>query len=284
MSRPLRIEFSGALYHVTASGKCRDAIYFGDDDRAQFIGLLAEVCAGYNWRLHAYCLMTNHYHLLVETPDGNLSKGMRQFNGIYTQWINRTHRRVGHLFQGRFKAILVEKESYLLELARYIVLNPVRAGMVPVAQEWPWSSYAATAGLAEEPSWLTTGVVLGRLARSRRTAQERYTHFVAEGVNQASPWDGLRGQIFLGSEQFVEQMQGQLSPHAFLDDVPHVQRRLPPQPLAVYLQLAGDRDTAIYRAYRSGGYSLKEIGDHFGLHYSRVSRIVKKIKGAKDQT
>ena len=148
MSRPLRIEFSGALYHVTARGNRRESIFLDDGDQARFLDVLGEVCRHFNWQLHAYCLMTNHYHLLIETPDGNLSKGMRQLNGVYTQRFNRTHGRVGHVFQGRFKGILVQKESYLLELARYIVLNPVRAGMVPFAQDWPWSSYRATVGLA----------------------------------------------------------------------------------------------------------------------------------------
>lgn len=130
MARPLRIEFTGALYHVTSRGDRREAIYEDDTDRIRFLEVLGQVAADFNWVVHAYCLMTNHYHLVVETPDGNLSKGMRQLNGVYTQYSNRRHRRVGHLFQGRFKAILVDRDSYLLELARYVVLNPVRAGMV----------------------------------------------------------------------------------------------------------------------------------------------------------
>jgi REP-associated tyrosine transposase len=132
MARPLRIEFAGALYHVTARGNNREAIFLGADeaDREAFLEILGAICERFNWVCHAYCLMTNHYHLLIETPDANLSGGMRQLNGVYTQYVNRTHRRVSHLFQGRFKGILVEREGYLLELARYVVLNPVRAGMV----------------------------------------------------------------------------------------------------------------------------------------------------------
>jgi len=129
MARPLRIELAGALYHVTSRGDERRPIFFEDGDRSAFLAVLGEVIARFGWLCHAYCLMTNHYHLLVETPHANLSQGMRQLNGVYTQYVNRSHRRVGHLFQGRFKGILVEKESYLLELARYVVLNPVRAGM-----------------------------------------------------------------------------------------------------------------------------------------------------------
>ena len=160
MARPLRLEFAGALYHVTSRGDRREDIYEDDEDRVAFLNVLASVARRFNWLVHAYCLMSNHYHLLIETPDGNLSQGMRQLNGVYTQYSNRRHRRVGHLFQGRYKAILVQKESYLLEVACYIVLNPVRAGMVRSAGDWPWSSYRATAGREAIPEWLTTDWVL----------------------------------------------------------------------------------------------------------------------------
>ena len=130
MARPLRLEFAGALYHVTSRGDRREDIYLDDGDRQDWLAVLAHVCERFNWVVHAYCQMTNHYHLLVETVDGNLSQGMRQLNGLYTQRFNRRHRQVGHLFQGRYKAILVQKEAHLLELSRYVVLNPVRAGMV----------------------------------------------------------------------------------------------------------------------------------------------------------
>jgi len=138
MARPLRIEYAGALYHVTSRGDGREDIYLDDEDRELFLRVLGEVCDLFNWSVHAWCLMTNHYHLLVETPDSNLSKGMRYLNGVYTQRFNRKHSRVGHVFQGRYKAILVEKDAYLQELSRYIILNPVRAGMVESAEQWEW--------------------------------------------------------------------------------------------------------------------------------------------------
>ena len=150
MARPLRIEFAGALYHVTARGNARQDIYEDDDDRRIFLKYLARVCDRHEWLCHAYCLMPNHYHLLVETGKPTLSKGMMYLNGVYTQYYNRQHARVGHLFQGRFKAVLVEKDAYLLELSRYIVLNPVR-GVAKLAKGWLWSSYRATAGLAPSP-------------------------------------------------------------------------------------------------------------------------------------
>jgi REP element-mobilizing transposase RayT len=146
MTRPLRLEFSGALYHVTSRGDRREPVYRDDHDRRHWLSIMGLVCKRFNFVVHAYCQMTNHYHLLVETVDGNLSQGMRQLNGLYTQGFNRRHRLVGHLFQGRYKAILVQRERYLLALTRYIVLNPVRAGMVASPDQWPWSNHQFVAG------------------------------------------------------------------------------------------------------------------------------------------
>ena len=205
MARPLRIEFSGALYHVTSRGDGREDIYLDNFDRNNFLAVLDQVYERFNWQCHAYCLMTNHYHLLIETPEGNLSQGMRQLNGVYTQRFNRNHQRVGHVFQGRYNAILVEKESYLMELSRYIVLNPVRAKMVHTAQDWMWSSYRSTAGLAACPSWLYVDRLLSTFSKRKSSAIKKYRAFVAGGENQPSPWEGLKNQIYLGDDAFVEE-------------------------------------------------------------------------------
>ncbi len=278
MSRPLRLEFAGALYHVTSRGDRREDIYEDDEDRRAFISILDQVCESYNWRCHAYCLMNNHYHLLIETPDANLSKGMRQLNGVYTQRFNRAHRRVGHVFQGRYKAILVEKDSYLLELARYIVLNPVRAGMVRSAKDWPWSSYRATAGRTKAGESLTVNWLLAAFAKRRTSAIERYKKFVAEGKSQPSPWTQLRNQIFLGTDEFIEQMQSLVDGEKELSEIPSSQRRPEPKSLKEYEVACQDRNASILTAYRSGGYTLKEIGDHFELHYSTVSGLINSHK------
>jgi putative transposase len=144
MTRPLRIELSGGVYHVTSRGDGREDIYLTDADREIWLEVFSQVCARFNWICHAWCQMSNHYHILIETPEANLAKGMRQLNGVYTQRFNRIHEWVGHVYQGRYKAILVERDSYLLELARYVVLNPLRAKMVKRLENWPWSSYLAT--------------------------------------------------------------------------------------------------------------------------------------------
>ncbi|MGD0958784.1 MAG: transposase [Methylomonas sp.] len=281
MSRPLRIEFAGGLYHVTSRGDGREAIYLTDQDRLLFLELLGNVVETYNWAVHAYCLMDNHYHLLIETPDGNLSQGMRQLNGVYTQRFNRGHQRVGHVFQGRYKAIIVQKESYLLEVARYIVLNPVRAQMVNNPADWPWSNYRATAGFCDSPPWLTTDWLLSNFSEQRSAAVDGYVRFVAEGKNLPHLWKQLRNQVFLGSDIFVANLLNKLKNEPLIE-IPYAQRR----PLAKTLEEISkehDRDIAILQAYASGAYTLKEIGGHFGLHYSRISRIIKNSK-AKDKT
>ena len=221
MARPLRLEFTGAVYHLTGRGNARQKIFFNDADREMFVETLARVIERYGWIWHAYCLMANHYHLLVETPKANLSLGMRQLNGIYTQSFNRRHKRVGHLFQGRFKAILVEKDAYLLELCRYIVLNPVRVKGDIKMDGWKWSSYRATAGLASAPSFLSIDWVLGQFGKNRRAAQKRYREFVREGIG-SRPWDELKGQIYLGSDDFIEKHAAQ---DQELKEIPRAQRK-----------------------------------------------------------
>jgi REP element-mobilizing transposase RayT len=274
MARPLRIEFPGALYHVTSRGDRREPIYEDDADREQFLATLAEVVERYNWLCHAYCLMTNHYHLILETVEGNLSKGMRQLNGVFTQSSNRRHGRQGHLFQGRFKGILVDKDSYLLELSRYVVLNPVRAGMAQDPEQWFWSSYRATAGESTTPPWLETDFVLRQFAEDRDRAQARYRRFVLEGLGR-DIWQNLRQQIYLGDETFVEKMQAAVNIKGDRLSVPNIQRRPPPAPLADIAQSHPDRNSAILAAYATGAYSYAAIAAYFGIHLSTVGRIVR---------
>lgn len=277
MARPLRLEFAGALYHITSRGNERKPIYFDHADFEIFLSILGKVCERYNWVVYAYCLMPNHYHLLLETPEPNLSKGMRQLNGTFTQAINWKHQRVGHLFQGRFKAILVDKDPYFLELCRYVVLNPVRANMVQMLDDWPWSSWHAITGKAVAPDWLCTDALLARFAEQRSVAQKQYAKFVYQGKG-VKVWDKLSNQIFLGNEDFVQNHLALLNELEELSDIPKKQRRQAPKRLEEYEQAAKTRDEAIFAAYCSGGYTLKEIGSYFGLHYSRVSRIVAKVK------
>ncbi len=191
MARPLRLELAGGVYHVTSRGDRQEDIYLDDEDREAWLALLGRVCERFNWRCYAYCLMDNHYHIVIETVDGNLSKGMRQLNGVYTQHVNRRHARVGHVFQGRYKAILVEKDSYLLELSRYVVLNPVRAGIVKDLRKWPWSSYQAMTDEIAAPAWLQTEGLLGLFSKQRKRAITKYKDFVRAGIGLPSLWTAL---------------------------------------------------------------------------------------------
>ncbi|MEX5282732.1 MAG: transposase [Nitrospiraceae bacterium] len=279
MARPLRLEFPGALYHVTARGNARHAIVLDDQDRQRFLDVLARVVDRFHLLLHAYCLMDNHYHLLVETPEANLSKAMRQLNGVYTQAFNRRHRRVGHVLQGRFRAIVVDRDSYLLELCRYVVLNPVRAKSTRKPETYAWSSYRATAGLAATPPFLAVDWLLSQFGHQRLAAQRKYRAFVAEGMGQGSPWEHVQGQVLLGSERFIDRLRVGLQDKRALQEIPREQR-FAARPTLSHLfaaRLGTDRmrrNEVIRRAHVDHGYSLSEIGQAVGLHYSTISRIV----------
>jgi len=280
MSRPLRLELAGGLYHVTSRGDGREDIYLPDADRLAWLDVFGQVCKRFNWVCHAWCQMTNHYHLLIETPEAKLSQGMRQLNGVYTQRFNRAHARVGHVFQGRYKAILVERDSYLLELARYVVLNPLRAGMVKRLETWPWSSYLATCGQTPAPEWLKTDWILAQFGRQRASAIRKYVEFVHEGARLPSVWTQLQGQIYLGSESFVKKMQAEIEKRPALDEIPRTQRRTFTQALAD-LERCYPRNEAMARAYLSGQHTMLAIAEHFRVHYSTVSRMVRACENAK---
>ncbi len=273
MARPLRLEFAGGLYHVTSRGDRRENIYFDEADRKAWLTLLGQVCDRFNWVCHAWCQMSNHYHLVLETPEANLSQGMRQLNGVYTQHVNRKYDRVGHVFQGRYKAILVEKDAYLLELSRYVVLNPVRAGMVSDAAQWPWSSYAAMTAQEPAPPWLQTDWLLAQFGSVRADAVAHYCDFVRAGVGLPSLWDDLRGQIFLGSDAFLGKMQTLATEN--IAEIPRAQRRPLAMPLAHYVQTHRDDPRAgMAAAYASGDHTMLAIAQAFGVHYTTVSRAV----------
>ena len=282
MARPLRIELAGGLYDVTSRGDGREDIYGGDEDRQAWLELFGNVCVRFNWRCHAYCQMSNHYHLVLETPEGNLAQGMRQLNGVYTQQVNRRYGKTGHVFQGRYKAILVDKDSYLLELARYVVLNPVRAAMVKDARDWPWSSYRAMIGETPLPSWLQRDWLLGQFSAQRKRAIGMYIDFVRAGVGLPSLWGELKNQIYLGNEPFVARMQKQVAAMDTLGEVPRAQRRALAKPLSDYAKRHREAKAAMAAAYLSGDYSMKAIAEYFGVHYATVSRAVASLEGQEE--
>jgi len=272
MARPLRIEYPGAVYHVTARGDGREDIYLSDEDREIFLEVFAHVIKRFGWVCHAWCLMTNHYHLMIETPKGNLSQGMRQLNGVYTQRFNRQHARVGHVFQGRYKAILVEKDAHLLSLCRYIVRNPVAAGMVGDASAWKWSSYRATAGMENARVFDCVDWVLEQFGGSRK----RYREFVAEAPVSDSPLQEAAGSHVLGSDAFREDVQKMVKAGT---EVPRRQKHIAHLSLDDLMGSEIGRGAWMTAAYREQGYTMREIADFAEVHYSLVSKIIKAWEG-----
>jgi REP element-mobilizing transposase RayT len=297
MSRQLRLQYPGAVYHVTSRGNARQDIFADDADRARFLDLLAREIEQHRWRCHAYCLMDNHYHLLVETPEANLSRGMKRLNMSYAQSFNRRHERVGHLFQGRFHTVVVEKDSHLLELCRYLVLNPVRAGTVAAPEDWPWSSYRATASGRGQPDWLTTGWTLQHFGAQDAGARRAYRRFVREGIEAASPWDDLRAGAFLGGESFLRTMTervrrespDQIAASARQPDRPTAREigaavakaaRVPPETILDRRVSQATYRVAVYLLRRAASLPLAEVAALAGVSAPRVSQIQRGIEGA----
>jgi putative transposase len=277
MARPLRIEFSGALYHVTARGDRHEAIFVDNEDREALLQLLGEACRRFELTTHAYCLMGNHYHFVLETARPNLSRALRHLNGVYTQRFNRRHGRVGHVFQGRYKAIVVDREAYYLEVVRYVLLNPVRAKLVKHARQWEWSSYRAVMGLAPAMGGVDVQGLLWHVGASAGRARAVFARFIDEGAGQGTLWAKLNGQIYLGDEHFAERLRKRVASAGLSSEIPRLQRRGRVLPLAEYQRRHRVRDEAMALAYRSGHHTMQAIARHFGVHYATVSRAVRKV-------
>jgi len=281
MARPLRIEFPGGVYHVTSRGDRREPIFGDDQDRACLIDILAQALDRFDGAMLAYCLMGNHYHLVLQTRRGNLSRLMRHVNGVYAQAFNRRHGLVGHLFQGRFTAIHVDRDAYLMEVCRYTELNPVRARMVDAVADWPWSSYRAHCGLAALPPWLDTaalhGHLLGRSASTvddRLLAAELYAALVADGLGTSLWNNGLRQGIYLGEDAFIERTQARMRPVGpSTSEIPAAQRRKPAPAVSSFPKGAGRNEC---------GMTMSQIARAAGLSVSRVSRLIARLEAWPD--
>jgi len=277
MARPLRIEYEGAVYHVTSRGNAREDIYRSDEDREMFLDVLDYVVERFGWICHAYCLMTNHYHLMIETPQANLSRGMSRLNGMYTQRFNRKHSRVGHVFQGRFKSIIVDKDAYLLELSRYVVRNPVAARVVNNVGDWPWSSYQAMVGNVAPPDFLEINWLLSQFDNV-----SSYIDFICkEGV--ASPWKLLTGADVLGDDEFRGRLQKKIGSR--LDGISKRKVLLRHLPLSDIVQPDRRRGEWMREAYCEHGYTMKAIAEFANLHHSTVSRLIRmEVENARSKT
>jgi len=270
VARPLRIEFAGAVYHVIGRGDAKQDVFLDGEDYARFIRLTRRVVDRLDWRILAYCLMPSHYHLAVETPEPSLSRGMRDLIGHYSQAFNARHGRVGHVFQGRFKALLIDQDTYLLQLVRYVLMNPVEAGLCAAPEAWRWSSYA---GLFGAPNPLVSAETAGRivamvdadLARGRR---RRRAFFRIGPGGGASTEVGLNRSI-VGDEMFVTRQR----PRAPVSRENSRADRVF-STLAEFTSNARSRNDAIRAAYASGMFTQQAIARHFQLHYTTVSRII----------
>lgn len=289
MARPLRIEYPGAFYHVTSRGNERKDVFKSQRDREKFLSYLESAVVRYGAVVHTWCLMSNHYHLLLETPSGNLSQIMRHINGAYTTYVNVKRKRAGHLFQGRYKAILVEADVCALQLSRYMHLNPVRAGMVAKPEHYPWSSYRSYIGDSMTPAWLKTDFILGSVGRNASRAPTMYRRFVEDllGRDYDSPLKDAVASTVLGRAEFVrdvvERHVGQTRAVRDLPAVKALARR--PSMDAIIMTIKAElgdrvkwlRAVSLYGCQKYSGATLKDIGMRFGISDSAVSQASRRV-------
>ncbi len=270
MARPLRIEFEGAVYHVMARGNGGDAVFRDDDDRAELLSVLAEVCKGFDWRVLCYCLMDNHIHLVIATDRATLSRGMRQLLGVYSQRFNRRHGRHGHLFQGRYKALLVETSAYLIQLCAYVLRNPVAAGLVTGAKQWPWSSYGLNSG-KKRTDWFDPAPLWGELGTDEAGAGRTLSALLRKDQPAPEP----RGQLCYGGDAFATKLARKAQ--ALSAEHPRQTRAALSPGIAWYERQSSSRTEAMARACVEGHHSRSDVARHYGVYPSTVSRAVQKF-------
>ena len=279
MARALRIEFEGALYHTINRGVGRMTIFHNDKDWQKFLSFQERVVKQFNWICHAYCLMGNHYHILIETPDPNLARGMKILNQLYSQFYNWKYQRTGTVFQDRYKAWLVDKEEKFLDNSRYIVNNPVEANMVQHPSEWLYSSFRATRGIEKAPKYLETDFLLRHFSSSRKKAQNMYEEFVLAGIGMESPLKEAKNQIFIGSDSFIRETMLRIDSKDKLRNLPRKQRMAGRPALneifnAKAIRSKKERNNTIQAAYEVHQYHLKEIGEHLNLNPNYLSHLL----------
>jgi len=290
VARPLRIEYPGAFYHVTSRGNERGTVFQSNRDREKYLSYVESAHERYGAVVYTYCLMGNHYHLLLETPRGNLSKILQYINGAYTTYFNIKRNRFGHLFQGRFKGILVDKDEYCKELSRYIHLNPVRAGMVKVALEYPWSSYRYFAGRGKKPKKLKTELVLEDFGGEGGRGYRRYREYVEKGAGKEieDPLKKVIASTFLGGKEFIESIKLKYLEEKKIDrrDLPALKKILRGPSLEAIekavIKIVGRgyplfKKICIYLSYQRSGMNLREIGEYFGMQRSAISQLSRRF-------
>ena len=299
MARPLRIEFKGALYHILSRGNERRNIFSGDDDYKVFLGVLEEMSERFEVDIFAYVLMSNHYHLLIRTNQGNLSKSMQWVGTTYSRRFNLQHFRSGHLFQGRFKSILVQNDAYLMQLSCYIHRNPLRAGLVNRLADYRWSSYRTYAYKASHTKWLNKDLILSQChgEDSYKTYREKVQKYSEE---ESKVFENLRHGIVFGTKRYLNKISKKHLKKESDVELPQLNRIIKDKDPAKLLKSAAkvinfnltklsrsdrilkkdiqDRDVLLYFLRGTGLYTNKQIGELFGLTYSAVSRRANIVK------
>ena len=288
MARPLRIEYPGAFYHVINRGLERREIFRHPKDYEYFFGLLEHVYEKYGIIVYAYCLMSNHYHLYLQTPQGNLSKAMRQLDGNHTQKFNKSYKRVGPLFQGRYKAVLIDADSYSLQLTKYIHLNPVKAKIVQKPEDYEYSSYSSYIGKAKIPTFLNTKWLLSQYAKSKgKAVKELKKHTLKAGEEDWEPEKDTFKSLILGGSDFVSQIQAKFLQGKENFEIPKlkaVQKVLSTQEIIgkvnrIKLDNKDKAKLIVYALKKYSPLTLKEIGGQFNnLHYSAVAQIIIRLR------
>lgn len=290
MTRPLRIEYPGAFYHITSRGNERRDIFKNEEDFEKFLTYLETATQRYGAVMHVYCLMSNHYHLLLETPMGNLSQIMRHINGAYTTYFNAKRQMAGHLFQGRYKAILVDADGYAGELSRYVHLNPVMAGIVRKPEEYQWSSYQYYIG-KKMPKWLTVDFILGYFGGKTTAAKEKYREFVNALIDKEydNPLNDAVASTILGRISFINEIRDKYLRGKKADrNLPALAKlkRIPIEEIVneVEVVFSGDKGlqkkAAIYLCHGYSGRTLREIGSYFNIGESAVSQASRRFIAA----
>ena len=286
MARPIRIQYPGAFYHIMSRGSDRLNIFNDTLDYQDFLLVFFDTINRYNWTCYAYCLMPNHYHLLIKTHEANLSLGMRQLNGVYTQNYNIRYKRIGHLFQGRFKSILVEEEKYKYELIRYIALNPLRANIAQKIEDWEWNSVLEILGKANKTGCINIKEILFNFDQDENKAKEIFLNFLS--LKCEEDMEKPKGGIILGSDEFIDSIKEYFKDKEKEIEIPAKERLVARLSL---IDIFGDksmtkkeRNRKIYEAHADYGYLLSELANYLKIHYTTISRIYKKEKTLKVKT
>lgn len=275
MARPVRIEYSGAYYFISSKAIEGQSIFKDAKDRQEFLQILQEVIARMQWDVFAYNLMPDSFQLFIKTPKPNLSKGMRQLNGVYTQRYNVKYDKDGNIFHGRFKAVLVEAENSFKDVIQHVLHVPILKRKARKLDKWKWSSYQATMGVVDAPEWLNVAEVLSHFGKQKKRAQTALTKVMEATDKDFDIIKNVQGQILLGSDTFVAKWKKQLANGKVMDKA-RQRKAKKVKPLNDFGKRFKNMKIAMVKAYETGNYTLDQIGNHFGVHYSTVSRTVKK--------